>query len=161
KIVVKTAKKGKEDMERERDFYVKVGDHPNIARFYGIEKVGGIEGLVMEEIKGGDMSKMIGQMNLLVRQGSLSEEDYWGIMQFTMSRTLESLSYIEKKGVLHHDIKEPNIMIDEKTGEPKIIDFGKGTDIYEGEQGTVGHTPLDGMNEGATGKSDVFGVGGM
>lgn len=162
-IVVKTPLKHGDiaKMEREAAIYEKVGPHPNIATVFGVREIAGKTGLVMESITGGDMSENFKHMNRLVQQGKMSEEQYWGAMQFTIMRTLEAVEHIEKMGVVHHDIKAPNLMLDERTGEPKVIDFGTSTGAGEPGRGTTGHHPSDGDDARASGKTDVFGVGGM
>ena len=48
--------------------------------------------------------------------------------------------YCELKDVFHRDIKDENVILDLKTGEAKLADFGSGTQLhnleyteYEGE----------------------------
>jgi len=111
----------------------------------------------MEKIEGGDLSDSFAQMNELVKEGKMSQEKYWGVVQFSMARTLEALAYIEEQGVVHNDIKSPNIMLDAETGEPKIIDMGTSTAPGGRVPGqTLGYAPMD---IGQSGKSDVFSVG--
>lgn len=47
------------------------------------------------------------------------------------TQLIEGFAYIEKKGIIHHDIREKNILID-KWGIVKIIDFGIGKTLELG-----------------------------
>jgi serine/threonine protein kinase len=159
-LVMKTSttKEGIADMEHEAKIYEKIGPHPNIARCLGVKEINGDKGLLMEKIEGGDLSDSFAHMNDLVKQGKLSQEKYWGMVQFSMVRTLEALAYMEDQGIVHHDVKSPNIMLDAETGEPKIIDMGTSSGIGERPGGqTLGYFPSDIGQSG--GKSDVFAVG--
>jgi serine/threonine protein kinase len=158
-LVLKTALKpqAQREMQHEAEMYKKIGPHPNILRCLGVQEINGDKGLVMEKIDGGDFTESFAQMNELVKQGKLSQEKYWGMVQFSMARTLEALAYMEEKGVIHNDIKSPNIMLDAETGEPKIIDMGLSSGPADERPGhTPGYRPPE---EPATGKSDVFSVG--
>jgi len=53
---------------------------------------------------------------------------------------VEAVIYCESKGIFHRDIKDENILLDTKTGQVKLLDFGSGTVLentlytdYEGE----------------------------
>lgn len=144
-------------LDNEARIYDQVGPHPNIARCLGIQQVGNQQGLVLEALKGGDMSQAIAEMNDLRAQGKLSDQEYWGVMQFTTRRTLEALAFMQQKGVVHKDIKPPNIMFDED-GEPKLVDMGIASKTDEATMGmTFGYVPA-GMNEDPT-KRDTFATG--
>ena len=57
-------------------------------------------------------------------------------------QVIEAVMYCESKGIFHRDIKDENILLDTKTGQVKLLDFGSGTVLentlytdYEGEPG--------------------------
>jgi serine/threonine protein kinase len=158
-LVMKTSTTGAglKEMEHEAEIYKKIGTHPNVARCLGVQEINGDKGLLMEKIEGGDLSDSFAQMNDLVKQGKMTQEKYWGVVQFSLARTLEALAYIEEQGIVHNDIKSPNIMLDAQTGEPKIIDMGTSTQPGGKVPGqTLGYAPMD---IGESGKSDVFALG--
>ncbi|XP_048845970.1 serine/threonine-protein kinase pim-2-like [Brienomyrus brachyistius] len=68
--------------------------------------------------------------------GFLSEE----VARHVLLQLLEALGNCESKGVLHRDVKPSNILINTKTLQVKLIDFGCG-DIFKDESYTdfAGH----------------------
>jgi serine/threonine protein kinase len=123
-IKIPLEESGTGDLQKEVDFYKKVGEHPNFVKCLGITEVDGQRGLVLEAVKGKDMGK---SMNLLKEQyasGKLSHAQYWGAVQHTMRQTLEAIAHLEEVGVVHNDIRMDNIMCDEETGQMKVLDFG-------------------------------------
>ena len=59
-------------------------------------------------------------------------------------QVVEAVQYCMSMGVLHRDVKDENILIDLKTSQIKLIDFGSGTFIrddvyteYEGKEMNV------------------------
>ena len=54
-------------------------------------------------------------------------------------QVVEAVQYCMSMGVLHRDVKDENILIDLKTSQIKLIDFGSGTflrdDIYTEYEG--------------------------
>ena len=98
-------------------------DHPNICRYIDFEEIEKEDSLgekekiqvgVMELLDGGNLSKYYrGSHDLSVFKKLLSD-------------VLYGLSYLHKKGIIHRDIKPPNILIKETDNGPvaKITDFG-------------------------------------
>jgi serine/threonine protein kinase len=72
------------------------------------------------------------------------------------------LDAIHETGIIHRDLKPGNVMINEKTGDVKILDFGLAINpVVDAEQVTVAGTPLymaPEQMEGAplTTKTDLF-----
>jgi serine/threonine protein kinase len=88
--------------------------HPNIVRFYGLEKSDGLVFLLMEYVEG----------------STLRKEIYDTDAPFSIERILEvmqpitaALNYAHKKGFIHCDVKPANIML-HKNGNILVADFG-------------------------------------
>ena len=47
--------------------------------------------------------------------------------RFLFRQVVEAIQYCMSMGVLHRDVKDENILIDLKTSQIKLIDFGSGT----------------------------------
>ncbi|MGZ5206308.1 MAG: protein kinase domain-containing protein [Caldimonas sp.] len=114
----------REDLQHEADMAKAIGVHPNIAQCFGTVEVDGTPRLLMEKVSGGDMRSLNSDLVAKRNSGEMSEEEYWGTVQFTLAKTLEALAFVEERGYVHGDLKPENIMVDAETGEPKLIDLG-------------------------------------
>lgn len=61
--------------------------------------------------------------DLITERGPLPE----GVARELLRKIVLTIKRIHAVGVVHRDIKDENVLIDLKTGEPKLIDFGAGT----------------------------------
>ena len=99
--------------------------------------------IVMERFNSKDLFDFISE------QGPLSE----ALSRDLFSQLVNTVSECHKKGVVHRDIKDENILIDIKTGKTKLIDFGSGAlienRVYQEFKGTRVYSPPEWINSGA------------
>ncbi len=86
--------------------------HPNIITYYHTEIVDGVVHLVMEYCEGGTLLDKI------------YNSDYTQIEAMEWCRKIaNTMSYVHKQGIYHHDIKPDNILFTNE-GDLKVSDFG-------------------------------------
>ena len=130
-------------------------DHPNIVKYFGIFEDDYFIHIVMEYLKGQDLSKIISLKNYT----DFNENQMGQIIH----QLLKALSFIHSKNIIHRDIKPENILFSDKRNifSLKLIDFGLAT-FQEQEKKTVG-TPMYMSPEMVDGKgtyvSDIWSVG--
>jgi serine/threonine protein kinase len=69
--------------------------------------------MVMEFMKGGDLSSLLEQV------GSFDEDT----AKYYLAQIVLALEYLHQKGIIHRDLKPDNILID-ADGRIKLTDFG-------------------------------------
>ena len=130
-------------------------DHPNIVKYFGIFEDDYFIHIVMEYLKGQDLSKIISLKNYT----DFNENQMGQIIH----QLLKALSFIHSKNIIHRDIKPENILFSDKRNifSLKLIDFGLAT-FKEQEKKTAG-TPMymspEMVDGNGTYVSDIWSVG--
>ena len=102
--------------------------HPNLALIFGAETWRGVPVLVVEYLRGGTLSRLIG-----------NRHDPVFVVELGV-KLAGALSALHRKGLLHRDVKPANIGFTEQW-EPKLLDFGLAQIIEETHpdlEGTIG-----------------------
>ncbi|WP_114787056.1 protein kinase domain-containing protein [Vibrio tetraodonis] len=152
-----------QELEAYQHIYDAVGKHPNLGNVYGMAIVPygsrKEEALLMDEVDGrrGSETFMILANNF--KKGKISSEEYWGTIKFIALRLLDVTAHLSKAGISHNDIKPDNIVFDNKTGEPIVIDLGLHSRFGEEVKGFTDSfkaPELRACSTSASEKSDVF-----
>ncbi len=133
--------------------------HSNIVQVYdaGEDDLGGetVSYIVMEYVSGGDLRDSIQE------RGTLSAEEI-----SNLSGAAAGLAHAHDRGVIHRDIKPPNILLGEN-GQPKLADFGiaRALDMTQATRtgmymGTARYSsPEQLQGKEITSKSDIYSLG--
>ncbi|MCO5165614.1 MAG: serine/threonine protein kinase [Planctomycetes bacterium] len=101
-----------ERFRREAEAQARVDGHANVARAFGVGDAHGRPYLIMELVEGGDLDD-------LLEAGRLGLEDKVRVL----AGVARGLAHLHARGVLHRDLKPPNILFD-ASGQAKLADFG-------------------------------------
>jgi len=129
--------------------------HPNIVPLFEADQQQGHPFMVFEYVQGPTLSE------LLRSKGALSAREAVGLML----PVLDALRAAHELGLVHRDLKPSNIMVD-KSGRPRVMDFGIAARIADVGDGSIVGTPGYMSPEAARGAApqpvmDVFAVGMM
>ncbi|MEX0875517.1 MAG: protein kinase [Actinomycetota bacterium] len=133
--------------------------HPNLVAVYDTGEEDGIPFIVMEYHDGESLHAR------LAREGALPAEDTARIAR----STLAALGHAHSRGLVHRDMKPANVLLDAKSDEAKVVDFGIAKSIEDtgggltrtsGLIGTAAYlSPEQVSGQNATPASDLYAVG--
>ena len=131
-------------------------DHPNIVKYYGTFEDGLYLHIVMEYLKGDDLTKII----TLKDYNDLDERDMCQIIH----QLLKAVLFIHNKNIVHRDIKPENILFGKKKDYStlKLIDFGLATNTQTKKKGSAGspyYMAPEVIRGGFCKKSDIWSIG--
>jgi len=109
---------------------LKTLSHPNIVQLYETMEDTNTLYLIMELIKGSDLFD-IGDILGALRPSSVAA---------LLTPLLNALAYLHSRGIVHHDIKPENIVVDYTQNSLKLTDFGSAKQISKSTEGAVGGT---------------------
>ena len=100
-------------------------NHPNIVGVVDAQWDEDFSWFTMELVPGKDLKHHLRKQLLTIRGGAA-----------VVARVSRAMHFAHERGVIHRDIKPQNIMIDEESGEPKVLDFGlaKNVDAQQMQQ---------------------------
>jgi len=145
-VAIKVVRKNKE-ITKEKPLEValmeEVSDVAGVIRLLDYFDMGDSYYIVMERFEGTDLFDYISE------QGPLPED----VAREVLRQLLTTLTSCHKRGVVHRDIKDENILINANTRQIKLIDFGSGTfhsedKIYRKFQGTRVYSPPEWVARG-------------
>lgn len=115
--------------------------HPNIVHFFGLSDFEGQLALVMELVHGESLSDMLARVRAESRRGhnplpALPLAQAWHYF----AQLLGALASIHSFGILHRDIKSPNVLV-RGDGVIKVTDFGIAQVPAEEARNTGGMAP--------------------
>ena len=130
-------------------------DHPYIVKYFGIFEDDFFIHIVMEYLKGHDLSKIISLKNY----NDFNENQMGQIIH----QLLKALSFIHSKNIIHRDIKPENILFSDKRNifSLKLIDFGLAAFSEQDKKivGTPSYMSPEMVDGNGTYVSDIWSVG--
>merc|ERR1712133_105599 len=134
---------GEDNIPLEVALMQQIQDVPGVIKLLDYYEMNHCYFIVMERFQCKDLFDFISE------QGPLPET----LANDIFKQILETITTVHKRGIVHRDIKDENILIDPKTFNTKIIDFGSGDyiedKVYTRFQGTRVYSPPEWINSRA------------
>lgn len=132
--------------------------HPNVVQLYTVGNLGHAYYLAMEFVRGSSLEQIL--QNHQKRGERLSVHNVVALL----SDIIEGVGAIHDTGLTHCDLKPSNVVVEERTGRPVIIDFGLATRAGPGEGAHRAGSPAYMSPERAAGgppteQSDIYALG--
>lgn len=153
-------KRACERFEREAKILSQLGSHAQIPRLLDYFRLDGEFYLVQEYVRGYTLAREV------KRHGPRKESD---VKKF-LREVLPVLDFVHRQGVIHRDIKPPNLIRCEDDGRLVLIDFGAVKEKIVGLEhthrgattqfvGTLGFAPPEQLAMRPTFSSDLYAIG--
>ena len=134
--------------------------HPNVVAVYDIGRYRELFVMAMEYVPGKPLKDV-----LLERK-----RFEWREAAALMDEVLAGVQHAHEQGIIHRDLKPTNILIEEGSGRPRLIDFGLAKDLQSDvmltQAGMIVGTPyylspeqIEGRSAEVDARSDVFSLG--
>jgi len=120
-----------------------IGEHPNIAKSFGLMETRWGPALVLERVPGDTLSKLMDKMQFSVGKFMPETDASMALYVHLAHQLLSGLDHINKKNVQHGDINPRNLIVT-PDGTLKIIDLGmvkKSQGPIVGIFGSMGYMP--------------------
>jgi len=132
--------------------------HPNVVQLYTVGEVGQAYYLAMEFIRGSSLETIL--QNHVARGERLNVHNVLALL----TDIIQGAGAIHDAGLLHCDLKPANVVVEEVTGRPVIIDFGLATRVGPGGRSHSAGSPAYMSPERAIGgsptpQSDIYALG--